>query len=363
MIYSIYPSKDSTIYNSSIYQNTGLDEIIELNKVLSGSSSVITANSRIMMKYNSSDITDILTAAGISTADFRIRCYTADVHEIPLSYVVEARAVSQSWEMGVGKFEDSPPITDGVSWRYRDIYLGNAWATDSLAPGSENFYDAYSYPGGATWYSAYQATQSFEFESTDININVSTIVDAWLDDSIVNDGFIIKRTNNDEAVNSNMGALKFFSRDTHTIYPPKLEIAWDDSVYGTGSLIELTSDDQFLVYSPNLELSYREYEKAKIRMIGREKYPTRSYVTSSVYTAVNNCLPETTYYSIVDASSLDTVIPFDVEYTKLSCDANGNYFKLWMDSFQAERQYRILIKVVTSDTEELFDDFTFKVVR
>jgi hypothetical protein len=160
-----------------------------------------------------------------------------------------------------------------------------------------------------------------------------------------------------------MGNLQFISRETHTIYPPKLNISWDDSVYITGSLSQITADDNFLIYSPNLERSYNDKSKVKIRIIGREKYPIKNYSTSSVYTTVTKCLPTSSYYSIIDATSQDVIIPFNDKYTKLSCDANGNYFKFWMSSLQTERIYRLLIKVKTIETEEIFDDFIFKVVR
>ena len=45
-------------------------------------------------------------------------------------------------------------------------------------------------------------------------------------------------------------------------------------------------------------------------------------------------------------------------------DTDGNYFDLWMDSFQPERFYKIVYKVVDTNTTKYFDDdFSFKVVR
>lgn len=362
MIYSIFPAKDSVCYDKDIliYQNTGLDEVLELKKELSSSVNATTANSRILMKFDIADINEIVSQCN-SSPTYYLSLYTTDVKEIPLSYTVEVAAVSQSWEMGVGKTADSPITTDGVSWTYRDRLDGTSWLTSSFANGSTGSFS--SYPGGGTWYTASIATQSFEFQSTDLRVNVTNIVNNWLSGSFSNDGFLIRRTTDEEQNNSNMGALQFFSRDTHTIYPPKLEIAWDDSSYVTASLVEITSSDSFLIYSPNLESSYNENAKAKIRIVGRLKYPTRTYSTQSAYTTVTHRLPTSSYYSIIDATSQDTIIPYDTSCTKLSCDAYGNYFKLWMNTFQPERVYRLLVKVVTSETEEIFNDFIFKVTR
>ena len=46
-----------------------------------------------------------------------------------------------------------------------------------------------------------------------------------------------------EGDSSRLGNLKYFSRETHTIYPPKLEAVWDDSSWSTGSLSPLSSTD------------------------------------------------------------------------------------------------------------------------
>jgi len=361
MRYSIYPTKDATIYDQYIYKNTGLDEVIELSKTVSSSNSIENYISRILMKFDTNEITDYLASSNAINPKYFLNLYTLDVKEIPLTYNILILPVSQSWEMGIGKSTDSPETTDGVSWTYRNTYEGEQWATGSYATDSTGSYSNYS--GGGTWYTNYNVTQSYDFEDTDIKVDITNIVNAWLSGSISNDGIIIKRSIDDEQSGAYMGQLQFFSRDTHTIYPPKLEIAWDDSSYTTGSLTLLNSDDSFLIYSPNIESSYNELTKAKIRIIGRLKYPIRTYSTQSVYTTVSHCLPSSSYYSIVDAMTKDIVIPFDENYTKISCDENGNYFKFWMNSLQTERIYKILIKVILPETEEIFDDFIFKVVE
>ena len=73
-------------------------------------------------------------------------------------------------------------------------------------------------------------------------MDVTDIVNRWLSGSIPNDGFIIKRsgsiantdTNTDEGNATHLGRFSFFSRETHTIYQPKLEVVWNDSKWVTG---------------------------------------------------------------------------------------------------------------------------------
>jgi hypothetical protein len=76
-------------------------------------------------------------------------------------------------------------------------------------------------------------------------------------------------------------------------------------------------------------------------------------------------LPISSSYSILDAASDEVVIPFDYDYTKISSDTKGNYFKLYMNGLEPERYYRITVKTKVSDTEEyvLDNNWIFKVTR
>ena len=58
------------------------------------------------------------------------------------------------------------------------------------------------------------------------------------------------------------------------------------------------------------------------------------------------------------------VTPFDTSFTKISCDANGPYFDVYMDGLQPERFYRVLVKTELDGSTVVVDtDNTFKVVR
>ena len=99
-----------------------------------------------------------------------------------------------------------------------------------------------------------------------MRMNVTPIVNSWLNGTYANNGFIVKRsgsfenqdTNVDEGDTTRFGTFKFFSRQTHTIYPPKLEVEWYDTAWNTGSLSPLTSanleDLVFYMKSLNIKL-------------------------------------------------------------------------------------------------------------
>ena len=86
----------------------------------------------------------------------------------------------------------------------------------------------------------------------------------------------------DEGSTTNYGNLSFFSRDTHTKYPPTLETVWDDSKWSTGSLSPITGSDleDMVMYMKGLRPKYKEKGKAKFRVVARGRFPAKSYSTT-----------------------------------------------------------------------------------
>jgi len=396
MYTSYFAASDATVYEVSESLNTGLDEILELRKTVDDASPYGTYiyNSRILIKFSDDEIATISssmeTGAISKNAKFWLNLYNIQAQEIPLSYTIYAYPVSQSWEMGTGRTHNVPTTIEGVSWKYRDGYTPNtewisgSWtggiegsgsfipapfglnATSSFSPSGDEIY------GGGTWYTGSNgvstaATQSFEYESADIRIDVSNIVRQWISGSFLNDGIIVKRSYADEQSTTKQGTLQFFSRDTHTIYPPKLEIGWDDSSFSTGTLSPLLTGSielgDAVIYMKNFKKEYDENAKPKFRVNGRERFPIKTTTTTSQYLTAKY-LPTSSYYSIKDAHTDETITPFSDDYSKLSCDSNGNYFKLWMTGMEPERYYRIVYKIEHEGDIEYYDDgYIFKVKK
>jgi hypothetical protein len=390
MIYTIYPKFDSTIYEKTESLNTGTDSVLELSHQLIGSSSKY--NSRILLKFDTSGIESDVNSGKISSnAKYYLQLRTSDVREIPQEYTVYAYPLSGSWANGTGKYTNTPATTDGVSWKYRSSKsAGILWGVSEVTGGlnyewdeiSDSWVDAnlifgalyasvtgsyFSSVGGGTWWTFENTTctQSFSYETSDIYMDVTPIVKKWITGSgrFNNDGFILKFSDNIESSNETLVSLKFFSSDSNTVYVPKLHIVWDDSTFSTGSLTQISFDNSLV--NVRLNQSYSETEKTKIRISVNEKYPQKTYTTESYYTK-NFYLPTSSYYEIRDAHTDEIIIPFNTTGSKISCDANGNYFKLWMNSFQPERFYRVLIKSETDggDVSRIFDNnYYFKVSR
>ena len=354
--YFITASKDASIYLQQPDQNTGLDEILDISKVYFGN---IKDISRALIKFDLDALAQSISNGDAVIDSVKLSLRETESQEIPLRYTILAHPISGSWEMGNGTRFDKISTT-GVNWKYREGDNKIDWLPNELASGSD------SNPNdgtGGTWYTASAASQSFNYESSDLNIDVKNTVELWLSGSLPNDGFILKHTNEYENDTNDYGILKFFGKETNTIYQPKLVIGWDDQIFNTGSLQPVNLEDgEVVVRVKPLSKEYKLNTTKIIRLVGREKYPLKTF-TNAFASDVVKYLPSTTYYQIKDYQSNDVIIPFS-EYSKVSCDSKGNYIKFDFTNWQPNRVYKIEFKIETeSDTIHFDDKITFKIVE
>ncbi len=346
-------SYDASIYLQQPEQNSGRDEILEVGKLYYGSSKDIA---RSLIKFNIESISSSIHAENISGSwSAYINLKASNSEEVPLEYTIYANAISQSWTMGTGtKFDNI--TSDGVSWKYRngiDAWQDNVIAgTAEFTPGTTGSANA----EGGTWYTGSEASQSYNYESDDVRMDVTNILKLWMSGSIPNNGLIVHHGLDNEANNLDYGVLKFFSKETGTIYEPKLEIVWDNTIFTTGSLQPTTgsAEEGYKVVLLNLKREYPKDQRIKIRVKGRDMYPLKSFGTTFEYDQVKY-LPETTYYQLEDYVTNDVIIPFG-NYSKISCDSTSNYFTLDLNTLPIRRTYRIKLKIVESGISTIIDD-------
>ena len=350
-------SYDASVYLQQPEQNTGKDEILEVGKTYYGS---IKDISRALIKF---DITPISKSLVENTISASFNAYlvlkAAKSEEIPLNYTIYANAVSQSWTMGTGtKFDNI--TSNGVSWKYRDGVT--EWIKDGIAGTAEFAVGSTGSANaeGGTWYTASQASQSYEYTTDDVRMNITNIVKLWVSGSVPNDGLIVHHSLQNEEDTVDYGILKFFSKETSTIYEPRLEIVWNDFSFQTGSLTQVPNEDYKVVFS-NLKTMYNKDSKIKVRIRGRELYPLKSFTTTFEYDQ-NKYLPTSSYYQLQDEISGDIYFPFG-EFTKISCDQSGSYFILDLTSLPEKRIYRLKLKVTNDGIDTIIDDrFLFEIV-
>jgi hypothetical protein len=388
----IYPSKDTWISELSSSINYGYDEILELKKEFksSSTSSIVNGVTRILTHFDISGVSSSVVSGDIPTPEsgntkYFLRLYSSTSSHLSREYSLTSFPVSKSWGEGTGRHLDNPITQNGVTWDRRDQSNTSTDWTDeggtlssgsrTLNSGSESVGSGSK--GGGAWYtgSNFEASQSFSYSSPDINMDVTNIVDSWLKQDISNNGFIINRSGSidvgGEESDTSRQDLKFFSRNTNTIYSPRLEIKWDDHVpcsgSNTGSLTELdvTGLSDNYIYIKGIKPQYKETEEVKFRIGSRKRHVSKTFSTS-VQTISGSFIPENSgSYSILDLATGETLIPFG-DYTKLSCDSNSNYFIQDLNTFHPNRIYKIMIKVKYNDNQEvIFDDdnYQFKVTR
>jgi hypothetical protein len=382
--YFIFPEKDTTLYShpDRINMNTGQDEILEIVKE-KGSSDERYYPSRILIKFKSEEITStILDKIGSSvfnngTTKVALQLLSAEHKNLTSVLNLEVFAVSQSWDEGRGRFSNLPIESNGASWIYRDNNITSTkWTTSSFGTegGTGSINAVGITEGGGVWYtgSLFQGSQQFlQGENLDTNIDVTTIVQkhsaslfasSIYPEGIDNHGFIIKQPDSVETnTSSSFGELQYFSVDTHTIYPPRLIFKWDDSLHISQSIAKKSGELNVSLYRNKEE--YNQNDEALFRIHVRDKYPTRQFASSSNYLNVGY-FTTSSYYSVRDAHTEEEVIPFDNDFTKLSADNEGMYFKIYMKGLQPERYYRVLFKHKNNDGTIIYDNnYYFKVIR
>jgi hypothetical protein len=334
------------------------------------------------------DITTALQkySVDLNSCKFMLQLYTTNAKNLPASYTIDANLVANNWNNGTGFQNSNPAITDGVCWNTPKS--GSNWISGSQnynIPGT-SLYVSGSGKGGSWLYQVSEGlysssfysqsfftqpgigdgiSESFSTRPTDINMDVTGAVKTWISGSggvdIPNYGFLLKFSESDEADATKTGYIRFFSRETHTIYVPRILMLFDKSTFDSGTLSAFDIDS-YKIYT-SLQKEYKDTSVNKIRIYARDKYPQKSPTNLFPQQTVKY-LPEGTLYSIIDAATDEIVVPYDTQYTKISCDSTSNFINIDMTGLMSERYYRLAFKVVSGFYEEFIeDDLFFKVVR
>ena len=382
--YFLFPEKDTTIYSHTSREvlNTGIDEVLTLRDEPS-STDLNYYPSRILIQFKQSEINNVINDKVSGPFSASLNLYQTEHRELSINQNLEVFPLSGSWNNGTGRYTNIPIISDGCSWLYMDgspdaisnDELGTKWTTENFTSGVTASFTTASI-GGGTWYtgSGFEVTRTYGYgDNLDLSFDLTNPIVKHVSNSlysntypngISNNGFIIKKADSQEFTAIDDGELNYFSVDTHTIFPPYLDISWDDSSYDTDLATDSTilKTGEIFTTLRNNKGSYKTVEEPKFRLNVRELYPTRKFVTSSNFLDVKYFTSKS-YYSLVDYATEETIIPFGEE-SKLSADAEGMYFKLYMQGLQEERYYKFLFKHENNDGIEVYDDdYYFKVVK
>lgn len=150
--------------------------------------------------------------------------------------------------------------------------------------------------------------------------------------------------------------VKFFNNRTNTIYKPIILSYTDDYVWNppTTNVLDVTNKEYLTITIGNLKSQYSEEEIAFIRIFPREKYNTKN-INNLKWTVPPTLIHSKVLYSVLDYHTNEVIIPFDEEFTRVSCDTSGNYFKFYMTGFSKNRFYKIILKTQDTPYDQIID--------
>jgi hypothetical protein len=374
-VYKLFPFKDTSLYSMFPTMNTGIDpinQVSNLNFAIDSSPSV----ARSLITFDSDEINSVLNDKVTGEWDATLRSYIATAQGIVESSILEIFPLHDDYNQGTGTYLDQPITRDGACWNSPFFDGSSPWNIGGPSLGYTSSYDpTYSVQGGGSWYVSssdgsvnYPITQSFGPRTDmDLKQNITSMVEDWYSGSLPNYGVILKWENAAEFNTSKLvqPVLQYYSVDTNTIYPPQLEIKWDDSTWNTGSstITELFQPNAFIDLAENPGIFYSESIN-RFRINCRPKYPARVWSTSSLYTKQYYLPSGSAWYAIKDLDTDEYVVDFDSNYTRISADATSSYFDIYMNGLEPERYYKILIQVDSEGSNTIYDDnYYFKVVN
>jgi len=362
-------SSDASIYLQQPYQNTGIDEILEISKQYYGDTKDVA---RTLIKFDLTAISNSVVSGEIPSGSYTasLELKLAEANEIPATITLQSHPISQSWENGTGtRFDEIS--TNGVTWIYRNgDDTTSIWNDDingitaSFTAGTTGSWTGY----GGSWYTASSVTNTYSYALDDVTFDITNNVKSWLTGSIPNNGLILKYSSAAEEDSVDYGAIKFFSKETNTIYQPKLKISWQETSPSTGSLAAVGSR-QYRIYSSNIKNQYKLGQKAQIKLVARELYPVKQFnpITSdNVYPTfeyqTGYKIPTESYYTIKDVITKETIVPYDVN-SKVLVGTDSNIIRLNFTNFAHGRVYNLSVKTIEDYNEEEFDLGDFEIIK
>ena len=377
------PEQDTFIVSSSEEINFGSDEILELGMTDYGDKP-----SRILVQFSGEQLRTYLGQHDLESGNYQaiLHLNLSEARNLPVKYTLIANTVSELWEEGIGRstgYVPGAPLT-GASWKYRDSEL-HPWdveggdilrvfdGTYAILSGSiltilngegaqwiatyeqeANGGNAYGLISGSTDIPAiniYTKTVYTRDLTTDIEMDVTKAVVEWVASAESNGGLVVRF--GDEGEVATLGSrISFYSKETHTVYRPYLEIRWNDAIY-TPTLQECP--DIYGAFSSNLRESYRWGDIARINLAVKSRYPSRAWSTGSIYRE-QYVLPESSMWGIKNEYTNEMVIDFNSGSTKISADDSGNFLILDTSNLEPERYYRLLIQVARDQEQIVIDN-------
>lgn len=361
-----YANKDNTITNAfkgdlvtrAEASNTGESDIVELFSIYAQATTSSVEKSRILLDFPIEQISQARTNGQIpasGSVKFKLKLFNARHSQtLPKNFTVSINALSSPWTEGEGLDMEGYSDLDASNWLSASI--NTAWNE----PGG----DILTVPGNI-----YTQTHTFSKGTEDLDVDISSTVEAWLANTIDNYGLIIKLDGSfeDGSLEKSYYTKKFFARGSQYFFKrPIIEAQFDDS-----STVELpenySQSDEYVTNITNLKSTYSPYESTTFKIYTRKKD-----WQPNIYTVATNEAPvdiiDDLYYKIVRVSDNFEIINYSTgstpHYSKASYNASGSYFDFDMSLLEPEYSYEIsLLRKNNNKFIEQQEKFRFRVKK
>lgn len=328
-------NKDSFVDKKLGENNYGKDELLEVGRILSGSS---VYPKRALISFDFSAISASFASGEIDSASaFELRVFSNQGGTmLQDGFWIDTYVISSSWYEGTG------------SINYDNESGSVSWISSSTA--------AWNAAGG-DYLSSPTASQYFATASGDLSLDVTAMVSQSINSEYDNYGFLIRLR--DESTITGQDSKYFYSIDSDTIYDPVIYAKWND-VSTTGSVTESSSNIPYNITLKNKQETYSVEEEKYFELFTRLKNPTLTF-DNEIGTL--SSIPLTNLsYSIYDVQSGEYVIPFDA-YTSCSYDSTKNYFSVDMSVLEENRTYELKLMHESGSLRRFYPIQTFRTTR
>lgn len=228
MIKRYVAEQDTTILNSYLPtlliratgSNMGAADSLEVHSIYAQASSASHEAARILVQFPVDDMVADRVAGRLPASgdvEFRMRLFNVK-HSLtlPRGFTLVAKPISSSWEEGFGidldSYSDFTYGSTGSTWDNARAYT--AWATS-----------------GGDYLTSPVFSQSFDAGTEDLNIDITSLAEAWMAGTTLNCGIGIMLTSSQESGIESYFTKRFSARSSEYILKrPVIEARWDSSV-------------------------------------------------------------------------------------------------------------------------------------
>jgi len=199
--------------------NMGAADILESFVIHGQANSIVNAvnaeQARTLIKFSTTEISSQRSSGALPASGgvkFYLKLFNAPHGDtLPESFSLEVSRITAAWDEGRGLDMDEYTDLGAASWAKRTT--GNDW---TLAGGD---------------YNTPTVTATFAKGTEDIELDITALVEQWIDGTYENHGLIIKNTT--AAIDGDEGSLytkKFFGRGSEFFFKtPHIEARWDSA--------------------------------------------------------------------------------------------------------------------------------------